>query len=311
MKRFLRNIVLWSLPILAVYAFFIVRNAGPTTDFFYNRFTQPKAPSLVAGSSRAAQGIIPTVIDSVLAPAPYATPLFNYAFTIHHSLYGPCYLDALKKKFDGKKGGLFILTVEPFLLSNYKKNFSDQGESFPECELPPSNMYFNDIDPNPEYFIRNHLDDFGKMAAPNQKIHETFLHDDGWLQVNFPFDTALFRRNTNEKLQFYVEHHVATKRYSPGRWTALSETIDYFTQFGTVILVRIPVDAQMAMIEQNFAPDFDMRIHKLAREYQVVYLNYHYLNSSLYYTDGNHLHKSSSRRFSAILAQDLRRLYGR
>ena len=292
-----------------LYGFFILYNAGPHTDYFYNRFAQPKAPSLIAGSSRAAQGIIPSVIDSTLAPTPYTPPLFNYAFTIHNSPYSPCYFEALKKKFDGDEGGLFILTVEPFMLSNFKKNFSDEDESFDECDLPPSNMYFVDVKPNIEYFLRNSLGDFGKLVHTDDAQYATYLHNDGWLEVNFPFDTALFRRNTSDKLAFYVEHHVSNKIYSPGRWDALRQTIEYFSNFGKVVLVRIPVDPQMARIEQDFAPRFDDRIHKLTRETHTAYLNYQYLNAALYYNDGNHLHKSSARKFTAILAKDIRALY--
>lgn len=206
---------------------------------------------------------------------------------------------------------MFILAVEPFVLSNFKNNFCEEGETFDECDLPPSNMHFVDVKPNIEYFLRNRLGDFGKLAHNSEEQYSTYLHDDGWLQVNFPFDTALIRRNTAEKIDLYVNGYVPKIKSSPARWAALRETIEYFSGFGKVVLIRIPVDPQIERIEREFAPDFDERIQVLARETHTVYMDYHYLNETLFFNDGNHLHKTSSRQFSVILAKDLRRIYGR
>lgn len=307
MKRFLRNIILWTIPIVALYVIVISLNAGPSTDYFYYRFTRPKAPSLVMGTSRAAQGIIPSVIDSISGPNAYNYPLFNYAFTIHNSPYGPCYLDALKKKFNGEKDGIFIVAVDPFAVSNYKKNFVSEGEKFSECDEAPANIHFTEMKPNFEYLLKNYTNDIRTLTGIKEREYDIRVHNDGWLEVNFPYDTALFRRNTAEKIKNYDEY-VRKIKPSPERRKALARTIDYFEEYGNVFLVRIPVSPQMAEIEMEYYPGFEEEIHRLAQAKEVPYLNYFHLNEQLNFTDGNHLHKSSSETFSAILGEDLKNL---
>jgi hypothetical protein len=293
------KIGIWGAAVILVYTTVIGYHAGPRTDYFYNRFTQPKAPSLILGSSRAAQGIVPDSIDE--------EELLNYSFTNYNSPYGECYFNAAKKKFSGESGGIFILEVNPFVLSNYKRNMNGESEVFEECNAPPSNMWFTDASPNFEYFIRNYSEDLNTLTGIKERPFSIFLHDNGWLEIEMSFDTAYFRKNTEDKVRNY-EELITKMKPSSARWDALAAIIEYFSRYGTVALVRIPVSPQMAEIESTYYADFGEQIKALSRKTETEYLDYSYLNDSLYFTDGNHLHRSSAKIFSGILSSDIQKM---
>ncbi|MCZ4409311.1 hypothetical protein O3Q51_10840 [Cryomorphaceae bacterium 1068] len=300
MKRFLIRIAIWGALLAVTFGIVIAYHAGPRTDYFYNRFTQPKARNLILGSSRAAQGINPAELDEE-----GSVEFFNYSFTNYNSPYGQCYFAAAKKKFLEKNGAVTILEVNPFTLSNYRKNMKGDEEIFEECETAPSNMWMIDADPNFEYIIRNYSDDLRTLTGIKPRPYAIYLHDDGWLEIEMPFDTAYFKENTEDKVRNYNEL-VPKMKPSTERWKALNETVAYFKKYGEVFLVRVPVSPEMEEIEKNYYPSFDSDVMAFANGNSIEFLNYFDLNDSLYFTDGNHLHRESARRFSKILGEDIK-----
>jgi hypothetical protein len=69
--------------------------ADGKVDQFYLRFTSPAMDNLIIGTSRSAQGILPSTINEELN-----RKFFNFSFTIAHSPYGPVYLNSIKKKLN-------------------------------------------------------------------------------------------------------------------------------------------------------------------------------------------------------------------
>ena len=299
MKKFLLHIAFWGAQIALVYALVISLHAGPKTDYFYNRFTQPKAKSMIIGSSRAAQGIIPSVIKNKVGLA-----VFNYSFTNHNSPYGECYLEAIKRKISGEKGGIFVLEVSPFVLSNYIQNMESDKEVFDECNTAPSNMLMVTMNPNFEYMLRNYSDDIQTLTGVKERPYDIWLHDDGWLEINIPFDTTYFRENTEEKVKNYSEL-IQKIRPSDQRQKAFKRSVSYLKEYGTVVLVKIPVSQEMRTIENQYYPKFSHAIEDIAEELEVDFLDYGHLDSELHFTDGNHLHRSSAKVFTEILGDDL------
>ncbi len=299
MRRFLIHIAIWGVLLTLIFGTMIAYHAGPRTDYNYNRFTQQKAKNIILGSSRSAQGINPSELDEESF-----VEFFNYSFDIYNSPYGQCYFAAAKKKFTATNGAITILEVNPFTLSNYRKNMEGDVEIFEECETAPSNMWTVDSDPNFEYIIRNYSDDLRTLTGIKPRPYAIYLHDDGWLEIEMPFDTAYFRKNTEDKVKNYNE--LAPKmKPSTERWKALEEMVSYFKQFGEVYLVRVPVSPEMERIEKEYYPSFHSEVMAFAKGNDVQFLNYFHLNDSLYFTDGNHLHSESARRFSKILGNDL------
>jgi hypothetical protein len=302
LKQFLLHIGVWGALVAFIFGSVIAYHAGPRTDYFYNRFTQPKADNLILGSSRAAQGIRPDQLSG--------TSFFNFSFTNYNSPYGNCYLDAAKKKFSKSENSVTILEVNPFVLSNYKRNMEDGTEVFEECETAPSNMWMTDADPNFEYIIRNYSEDLRTLTGIKPRPHAIFLHGDGWLEIEIPFDTTYFRKNTIEKVKNYNEL-IEKMQPSQNRWQALEKTASYFSDYGRVVFVRIPVSPEMEEIEESYYPDFEAQITLFAERQGIPYLNYFHLNDSMYFTDGNHLHRESAKKFSKILGADLKKVIGR
>jgi hypothetical protein len=300
LKRFLLHISIWGALLAVTFGGVIAYNAGPRTDFFYNRFTEPKADNLILGSSRAAQGINPSEFGEESSER-----FFNYSFTNFNSPYGQCYFAAAKKKFTEKKGAITILEVNAFTLSNYLRNMEGDEEVFEECETAPSNMWSVDANPNFEYIIRNYSGDLRTLTGIKPRPYSIYLHDNGWLEVEMLLDTAYFRENTEEKVKHYNEL-VPKIKPSTERWKALEETVSYFKKYGEVYLVRVPVSPEMEEIEKNYYPSFNSEVVAFAKDNSVKFLNYFHLNDSLYFTDGNHLHRESARTFSKILGADLK-----
>jgi len=302
LKRFLIHIAIWGGLLAVTFGAVIAYHAGPRTDYFYNRFTQPKAKNLILGSSRAAQGINPAELRRDNSDG-----FFNYSFTNYNSPYGQCYFAAAKKKFTETKGAITLLEVNPFTLSNYLRNMEDDQEVFEECETAPSNMWMVNSDPNFEYIIRNYSDDLRTLTGIKPRPYAIYLHDDGWLEIEMPFDTTYFKENTEDKVKNYNEL-VPKIKPSTARWKALEEMVSYFKQFGEVYLVRIPVSPEMERIEEEYYPSFHSEVMAFANGNDAEFLDYFHLNESLYFTDGNHLHRESAREFSKILGADIKKL---
>ena len=117
MKKFLLKMLVWLVPVIALHLF-LGSFAGGNTDTFYRRFTSPKQSNLILGNSRAAQGIQPAYLKSL-----NGENFYNFSFTIFDSPYGETYLKAVQEKIKpGTKSGNFIITVDPWSVSNHKND---------------------------------------------------------------------------------------------------------------------------------------------------------------------------------------------
>lgn len=76
---------------------------------------------------------------------------------------------------------------------------------------------------------------------------------------------------------------------------------------GDVILVRIPVSVPMLTLEDKVCPDFNHRMNRLAEITDVKYFNFTHHNFQT--TDGNHLTLQEGNRFSATLADSIRKFH--
>jgi hypothetical protein len=281
-------------------------------DAFYARFTSPPAGSLVLGTSRAAQGIKPSVLAMQLGKS-YEGPWLNYAFTLAESPYGPGYLSSIQRKLAlGTKKGLFVLAVDPWSLALPKdvklgdRRFTKgRNVLFPEEKSMVSQVASVSQNPNLDYLAHYLHRPFYQLLLNADTAHVVErLHPDGWLEIALPpptADTALLRRRTAEKLATYRKL-AATSSPSFERYLSLLGTIDLLKQHGRVVLVRLPTDPAMAALERQFHPDFD----QLMSQPRVLYLNY--LDQPYPTNDGNHITRQAAEQFSQQLAADIARL---
>ncbi|GAA4021559.1 hypothetical protein GCM10022409_01540 [Hymenobacter glaciei] len=265
-------------------------------DAFYGRFASPPAGSLVLGTSRAAQGIRPAVLEARLA-GQFEGPLLNYSFTLTHSPYGLAYLASIRRKLRPEvRKGLFIVAVDPWSLSL----------TGPEGAFPEDNSFIGQLhevsqNPNLAYLTRYQTKPLYRLPLDFATATER-LHPDGWLEVNIGIDSVQVRARTARKLLDY-QKLAATQHLSAGRLAALRHTIEFLKPHGRVVLVRLPIGPGLLALEQQYQPGFAVQMRRLAAEFAAPYFDY--AAAPYPTTDGNHLQKEASERFSRQLVLDL------
>lgn len=293
MKIFIERLFLISC--LFVVVFIVICSlANGTTDPFYMRFTTPKQNNLIIGTSRAAQGLQPSIFDSILKKN-----MYNFAFTIAHSPYGPTYLEKIKTKLNqNEKSGVFIVTVDPWSISSRSVNPNDY-KKFDELKLCLGNTVTVNMNPNVEYLFKN-FD--GQYLTLLSKINTgMFLHDDGWLELSVKMDSISTKERLIEKVEDYTNNHLQTYQFSSYRTDYLLKTVSFLKKHGQVFLVRLPIHEKMMDIENQLMPDFEQKIEGVIHIADGYY-DFTTANNSYTYVDGNHLYKVSGRQVSMEIA---------
>lgn len=292
MRRFILHII-GFIGLVAISFLALLSQADGSYDEYYLRFTSPTQQNMVLGTSRAAQGIVPSLLKQLLD-----RPFYNYSFTLSTSPYGPVYLESIKKKVaPSTKDGIFILSVDPWSLSTQDLE-EDNAEDFRENDRFLATTSRVAMRPNFEYLLEN-LNSVYRILLPKRKT--MLLHQDGWLEITVPMDDPSVRKRTDNKMDSY---RADLKRFKPSknRIAALVETVEYLSKRGQVFLVRLPVNSEMARIEQELMPNFKSDIDP-AIKLAIDYLDMSNFNQKFQYTDGNHLYKESGKTVTGIIAE--------
>lgn len=293
MKKFIINTSI-IVTISTIVFLFILSFANGYTDPFYIRFTTPKQNSLILGTSRAAQALQPQIFQQFLDK-----DIFNYAFTIGQSPYGPVYYESIKRKLkDTTTNGLFIVAVNPWSISSITENPNDIN-NFRENDRFLAKTTIVDSKPNFQYIFNSFSGKYAKVLTNNGR--NMFLHDNGWLEVNVKMDSIVVEKRIKSKVKTYREKDLPRYKLSQVRLAYLEKTIKYLKEHGKVYLVRLPIHSKMMEIENELMPDFDEKI-KLAINLSDGYLDITPKNDLFDYTDGNHLYKTSGEKVSTIIA---------
>ena len=284
MKRFLLESTLFSVAIIAS-GYFVFLQAEGKSDPFYSRTTTPKQASLILGTSKAAQGLMPEVLNPYLE-----TDIYNFSFTVAHSPFGPAYLSAIEKKLKPEtKDGVFIITVDPWSISSDGKDPNNEAE-FGESKSFMGTAKSFSSKPNISYLLNSYDDNYIKILL-NFSLME--VHKDGWLEVFPPMDSTSVKNRIAENI---LEQNAKLKnyRFSQTRFEYLKRTIETLKNHGKVYLVKLPVDFRIAAIEAELVPEFDKKIEELAKTVSVPYLNLMNSDTKFTFTDGIHLYKDSA-----------------
>ena len=154
-------------------------------DEAYYKFTTPRASSLIIGTSRAAVGIVPYVINKRLFGG--EKRIINHSFTFGTSNFGPRYLREIQNKlrFNHEHNEVFIISVDPWSLSIDKKD-KDDTNSFIEIknDVFVGGLRSSSVNPNVEYLRKYWINRFNPLIIIFKKIinHEGLwiLREDGW-----------------------------------------------------------------------------------------------------------------------------------
>ena len=297
MKRFLLQIVLpviFSSLLLWIVVIFLLNGK---TDPFYLRFTGERTKNLILGTSRAAQGIQPQPLDSILSKR-----FYNFSFTVYHSPFGPVYNRAIKSKLDiTSDDQIFIVAVDPWSISS-KCIGPNDSSLFREERLSLGRVKSFTSTPNIEY-VRKEL-------TPNQIIRSSLnsdqatmiLQSNGWLKVNVPMDSIEVLRNTQRKVDIYRSQRLPVFKYSEARNNSLFRLIKWLKTYGEVYLIRLPIHEEMLNIEIELMPTFQDKIES-SINISDGYFDMTELENQFRYTDGNHLYKESGFEVSLLIGE--------
>lgn len=303
MKLFVRHIILF-LSIVALLHLGLAFIADVTTDDYYLKFSSPKQSSLILGTSRAKQGIIPSVLSSSIENSNLS--IFNFSFTLKSSPFGLVYYNAIKQKIDlESKDGCFIVTVDPWSLS---KKISDVNKTPDSLSVLFGISDFTS-QPNFKYLFKQFPHGWGRILLnriekPILKYYSSqldssltgafsMLDNDGWLDVYTPLDSAFVKRKEAEIFESYRNKSIY-QTGSESRIEYLDTIVEFLSNHGKVYVVRLPVHKKMLSIEQQYMPDFNNKISNALLKSK-GYLDFSTLDNEYSYTDGNHLTKTSAK----------------
>ncbi len=302
MKQFLIKITLFAfavgLSILLVFSM-----ADGYSDALYMRFATSQKQSLILGTSRAAQGLIPSEIAKIISPSNSMGEFYNYGFSITHSPWGPTYLASIKKKIrPATKDAIYILAVDPWTLSSTTKN-PDDSSHFEELDHAVANVQAVNMNPNLFYLTNYYFDPYVYILWRKWIHPRGFINNDGWLEISIEMDSASVKEREDRLITNYTNNNLVRYHFSDLRFVYLEKTIDFLKTHGKVYLVRMPLHRRMFEIEQKLMPNFESLINSLCVTMKVDYFNYVDELNTYKFTDGNHLYKTSAKKLSIDLAK--------
>lgn len=300
MKRFLLKISPYLLGIILLFGV-LGTFADGNTDDNYRHFAVPKPQNIILGDSRGSQAVIPDVLQAKLSGT-----FDNFSLNVVESPYGKIYLEALKRKLDPEtKNSVFILTVDPWNLS-LNKNVKSEKE-YPEEHSPLKNMHFYNWSPNYEYLLKNYSRSWFKIYLEREETGKsnTYLHKNGWLEVNVDMNKDSVAVREKNKIEFYNKL-AAENTLSVERIKAFKQMINYLKPKGKVFIVRIPASKSITEIENKKYPDFSKLMNEIANKNSVKFFDFSASYDKYLYTDGNHMYKESGKVFSSQIADSIR-----
>lgn len=302
MKKFLyKSIIFISLVFGGIIMLF--NYYGGYIDYFYPKFTTQKQFSFILGDSRAFQGIHPKEFDVSLMSSNFKLPSYNFSFTIAQTAYGPSYLDAIKRKLDTLENNqLFVVTVNPWMLANRTPKEEKESDEIFE-DSPPHNMKNMSSNPNIEYLIKNRT--YSHFKSIFRKKSKTFK--DGHREnYNLPPNEKVFNKWREVQRKMFIDF---SEKYtvSEFRLEWLRKTVSYLKQYGSVVLVRLPIDNEILEVENDFWDDFDSNIKYVSLNTNTTYLNFSKESKWSTY-DGHHLDKKGAILFSKELGENIKKI---
>lgn len=301
LKFILKSILFGLFAFLILFLVLLAENGN--ADPFHLKLTGPRQQSLILGNSKAAQGLIPEVIDANLIQG--SSNFFNFSFAHNMSSYGPVYLNSIKEKLDPKtQNGKFIIAVDAWSLMADKNNPEDE-KSFPEWDLPLAHVKCTSSKPNFKYLMNWYPYPNYEILLRRWRPANEILHDNGWLEVNVPMGEYDQEWRLKEK-QSAFHNEVLQNELSNKRIQYLLATIELLKNHGTVYLVRIPSHTTIMELENILIPDLNNLMLGIASRYKIDYLDLSTKGEEFIFTDGVHLHKDSSKSLSQYIGNWIR-----
>ncbi|SFT41641.1 hypothetical protein SAMN04489724_0661 [Algoriphagus locisalis] len=295
MIKFLFKILLFSgVPVASLIAVFLIENGY--SDFYYQRFTTGKQSSLIIGDSKAAQGIVPSILNENINSSKNVD-FYNYSFTANNSPFGKYYSESVLNKVYNTSGNYFIVCVDiwAFLVSKDKPSDFIEKDGFISMVTNPNQ------NPNFLYMLFHFNRSFYDIILRNLDHSYFKLHDDGWLELKLPMDKVSIRDRHLEKLNS-IKIQSESLIFSESRFNEFSMLVNNLNELGKVFLVKLPVSDSVMQYEDKIYPDLERRIQEFSLNSNIQYFEFDSISSNYVYTDGLHLSKDSSIEFTSLLS---------
>lgn len=279
---------------------FLLENG--TSDPFYQRFITPKQNSLIIGSSRAAQGIHPSIINNELE-LDQDSKIFNYSFTAVHSPYGEIYSKSIFQKLNKETSshGLFILAIDPWVISSSKLNPDDKNLFLEKNRFLNKLIWVNGF-MNLQYLLQFYENSFYEILMRKVVHTPTILHKDGWLEVNMMGIDTNYEKFLKRKIIEY-HSHLHNNSFSNSKYQSFLNLIIELQKRGDVFLVRLPMDVEILKIENELMPELNVLIKGVSSDLSIPFLDFSDRSTQFKYTDGNHLVPESGKKVSFEIAK--------
>jgi hypothetical protein len=294
--KLLVNIVAFGA-IVFISVMVIVKLADNSLDNFYGHFISGRKSSLILGTSRAAQGLIPEIINKKVGNAEF----YNFSFTLANSPYGKTYYEAIRKKIIPSKSSTFLLAIDPWSISEDLCKNTDTNH-LKEQDYTLQYPVF-DQNPNVIYLTNKFSGRFVDLFS-GAKDSRTQLTTDGWLRVDISMDENDIARRKKQKLEQY-NRKVMCSVLLQQRIEYFEKTVSYLKSLGEVYLVRMPVCQEILDVEIATFPDFENYIQGFRRKATIPYFDFKLHSNDFVYTDGNHLAPSSSVIISQMIGDSI------
>lgn len=299
-KFFIRSILFTLLCITGFMSVFMLADGG--TNSSYIKFTTPKQHSLIVGNSRSLWGLKPHVMNEYLS-LENEKGIYNFSFNLSESPYGPDYASLIQRKIKpGVDDGLYIVTVDPWSISSYGEDPNDIN-NFREKDHFINNMPIVNMKPNLFYLLFNFDGTYKDIITRRLNPTGTYVHDNGWMEVNMERSTIPPKERIEEHAKFYREVFATEKSFSHVRLNSLSQLTKHLQRHGTVFLVRLPVHQAMFEVEDMYMPDFDEKMDSIATKYGVAYINFKNFENKYEFFDSGHLTVNGAYQLSKDLAE--------
>lgn len=297
MIRFLTKTAFFVIFIIAFSLAYIYVFTNKYIDPFYYRFTTSKQYSLILGSSRAAQGLEPSIINEKLGLK--KAKIFNYAFTAGRSPWGKPYFNAIKKKLKHNANipSVFILEYNPWAMLSDSLKIG----TFPESKAIPFKIHNPYTALNIQYF-------FGSYEDVNLRLlikkfigdKDKYVNIDGRYVIEMNFDSIQIEKRVNIKMRQYRQNN---RVFDQERFLWFQKTIDYLKKYGNVYVVRFPVAEEMYHLEKKFS--HNAFVSNYLDENDIPYFDFTFLNNKYITNDGNHLNYQFVPRFTESVADSI------
>ena len=202
-----------------------------------------------------------------------------------------------------------------FVLSVCPGNIMDfGGERYPrEKDFAFFDLWNLTMHPNLEYLFRNPRGSKALMEelVEGERQNNKKIFRDGTVLSFASNKDQLKQRQNHKRREKLIRYELIQ---SDIREAALSEIISWLSEYGYVVLVRLPVSPLMLKEENEACPGFDKKMAALAEgNSKTKYFNYttpDLMNKYLFFDGNHHLEGNSAIQFSADLSAKMLQEYG-